>query len=119
MNFAYTFSKAVGICGVSNSDNNPCIQYLPAYDLNRAVMGFDRTHNFQANFVAELPFGRNKRWASDGFLSKVIGGWQVNGLLSAYSGTPFTVTSSGNSLNLPGSTQRADLVNLPTDVRAQ
>ena len=110
MNFAYTFSKAMGICGVTNSDNNPCIQYLPAYDLNRAPMSFDRTHNFQANFVAELPFGRGKRWGSEGFISKVFGGWQVNGLLSAYSGTPFTVASSGNSLNLPGSSQRADLV---------
>jgi hypothetical protein len=109
-NFSYTFSKAIGICGISNSDNNPCIQYLPAYDLNRSVMGFDRTHNFQANFAAELPFGRGKPWVSDGFASKIFGGWQVNGLFSAYSGTPFSVSSSGNSLNLPGSSQRADQV---------
>jgi hypothetical protein len=40
----------------------------------------------------------------------LFGGWQVNGLFSAYSGTPFTVSSSGNSLNLPGSSQTADLV---------
>jgi hypothetical protein len=40
----------------------------------------------------------------------LFGGWQVNGLLSAYSGTPFTVGTSGTSLNLPGSTQRADQV---------
>jgi hypothetical protein len=110
MNFAYTFSKAIGICGVTNSDNNPCIQYRPAYDLNRSLMGFDRTHNVQANFVAELRFGRGKPFASEGFASKLFGGGQVNGLFSAYSGTPFTVTSSGNSLNLPGSSQRADLV---------
>jgi hypothetical protein len=32
----------------------------------------------------------------------------VNGLLSVYSGSPFTVTSSGTSLDLPGSTQVAD-----------
>jgi hypothetical protein len=40
----------------------------------------------------------------------LLGGWQINGLLSAYSGTPFSVTSSGNSLNLPGSSQTADQI---------
>jgi len=33
----------------------------------------------------------------------------VNALLSAYSGAPFSVTADGTSLNMPGSTQRADL----------
>lgn len=110
VDFAYTWSKAMGVCGITNSDNNPCIQYLPALHLNSALMGFDRTHNFQSTFLAELPFGRGKRWASEGFASKLFGGWQMNGLFSAYTGTPFTVSSSGNSLNLPGSSQRADLV---------
>ena len=34
----------------------------------------------------------------------------MNGLLSLYSGAPFTITSSGTSLDLPGSTQFADQV---------
>jgi hypothetical protein len=107
---SYTFSKAVGICGINNSDNNPCIQYLPALHLNRSVQSFDRTHNFQADFLAELPFGRGKSWAQEGVAAALLGGWQVNGLFSAYSGTPFSVSSGGGSLNLPGSSQRADLV---------
>ncbi|MDX2151247.1 MAG: TonB-dependent receptor [Bryobacteraceae bacterium] len=107
---SYTFSKALGVCGITNSDNNPCIQYLPALELNRSVQSFDRTHNFQTDFLAELPFGRGKRWAQQGLASKLLGGWQINGLLSAYSGTPFTVSSNGGALNLPGSSQRADLV---------
>ena len=40
----------------------------------------------------------------------MLGGWQVNGLLSLYSGAPFTITSSGTSLDLPGSTQFADQI---------
>ncbi len=43
-------------------------------------------------------------------MSAIVGGWQVNNLISVYSGTPFNVTSSGTSLNAPGSSQRADLV---------
>lgn len=71
-------------------------------------MPYDRTHNLAAAFVAELPFGKGKRWMSAGAGSKILGGWQVNGLIAAYSGTPFTVTSN-NPLNAPGNTQRANL----------
>jgi hypothetical protein len=41
----------------------------------------------------------------------IAGGWQVNNILSFYSGTPFRVTASGTSLNSPGSTQMADQIN--------
>jgi hypothetical protein len=40
----------------------------------------------------------------------VAGGWQVNGAFSAYSGAPFSISSSATSLNAPGSSQRADQV---------
>jgi hypothetical protein len=73
-------------------------------------MPFDRTHVFTATFVAELPFGRNKPWLNSGFLSAIVGGWQLNSLISAYSGQPFSVTASNASLNAPGNTQRANQV---------
>ena len=34
----------------------------------------------------------------------------MNGVLSLYSGAPFSVSAAGASLNAPGSTQRADQV---------
>jgi hypothetical protein len=40
----------------------------------------------------------------------IAGGWRVNGIYSAYSGTPFTVTANTNSLNTPGSSQTADQI---------
>jgi hypothetical protein len=43
-------------------------------------------------------------------VAAVVGGWQVNNILSFTSGTPFNVTASGTSLNAPGNTQRADQV---------
>jgi len=39
-----------------------------------------------------------------------VRGWQVNGLFSAYSGAPFSVSADGASLNMPGSTQQADQI---------
>jgi hypothetical protein len=80
------------------------------WERNRAVANFDRTHNLQIYAVYELPFGRGKRWASDGPVSWFAGGWQLNGAFSKLSGLPFTVTSSGTSLNAPGNTQTADQV---------
>jgi outer membrane receptor protein involved in Fe transport len=109
-NIAYTWSKAFGICCDTLSDGAPRVQALDYFDLNEAILPNDRPHNFQASFVAQLPFGRDKPFLTDGAGAALLGGWQVNGLFSAYSGTPFTVTASGTSLDLPGSNQVADQV---------
>jgi Carboxypeptidase regulatory-like domain/TonB dependent receptor-like, beta-barrel len=107
----YTWSRTFGICCDTLSDNPPRVQARDYFDLNRARMPQDRPHNFQASVVAELPFGRGKAFLnSGGVLSELVGGWQVNGLLSVYSGAPFTVTSATNSLNAPSNEQQADQI---------
>lgn len=75
---------------------------------NKAVAVFDRTHNLQLYGNYELPFGHNKKFATSGLASNVAGGWQINWILSRTSGTPFTVGTSGTSVNAPGNTQTAD-----------
>jgi len=113
LNLSYTLSKTIGICCDDLSDSPPQIQIPQYFKLNRAVMPFDRTHVFTGTLVAELPFGRGKSWLNSGVLSALVGGWQVNALISAYSGRPFTVTASNASLNTPnpaGNNQRANQV---------
>ena len=107
---SYTWSKVIGICCNDNSDGGPAIQALQFYRLNRSLMGFDRTHNLQLTGLFELPFGRGKPFLTNGVGAAIAGGWQVNTVTSWYSGTPFTVGADGASLNLPGSSQRADQV---------
>jgi len=107
----YTWSKSMGIEGSPNSDGIAAIQIPEFYHLNRALSSFDRTHNVNISNIAELPFGPGRRWLNGGgVLAAIAGGWQVNNILSFYSGTPFNVTSSGTSLNAPGNDQRADQV---------
>ncbi len=78
---------------------------------NRAVAGYDRTQTLRAAWVADLPFGAGRRWGNENPISRAaLSGWQVNGILSAYTGTPFTVGASGTSLNAPGQSQTADQV---------
>jgi hypothetical protein len=108
----YTWGKAINY--VDNSDNlvsDSRISALQYFYLNRARTGFDRTHNFAVTNVWQLPFGRGKHWlSSGGAAAAILGGWQVNTLLSLHSGLPFTVTADDTALNLPGSSQRADQV---------
>ena len=105
---SYTFSKAIAFN--DEADSTLPFNIPNALDRNRSVTGYDRTHNFQAGWTAELPFGQGKRWAQTGVSRLLLGGWQLNGIFSAYSGTPFTVTASGASLNAPTETQTADQV---------
>jgi hypothetical protein len=60
--------------------------------------------------IAVLPFGKGKQFLNAGVASAVAGGWQLNAILSFFSGTPFSVLADGTSLNAPGSTQRADQI---------
>ena len=82
---------------------------LPGYyKLNYGDLPRDVRHNFQTTAIAELPFGKDKPWAQSGPLAQIAGGWQMNFLFSAYSGTPFTAIADNSTLNSSGSTQRAD-----------
>ena len=107
---SYTFSKSIGICCNDDSDGNLAINIPAYYNLNRSVSSFDRRHNLQISSVYELPFGKGKPFATSGIVAKLLGGWQLNGIFSRYSGLPFTVTSAGTSLNAPNNMQRANQV---------
>jgi hypothetical protein len=107
----YTLSKSTGIAGAPNSDNTARIQIPEFYHLNEAISPFDRTHNLQITNLTELPFGPGRPWLNGGgVLAAIVGGWQLNNILSFTSGTPFDITASGTTLNAPGSAQRADQV---------
>jgi hypothetical protein len=106
---AYTWSKAInmtdddGWASVTwNSD-----QY---FDRNRGRAGYDQTHMFQLGFVYDLPAGQGKRFANSGAASYILGGWQVSGIIAAFTGRVFTVGSSSSSLNAAGNGQTADQI---------
>jgi hypothetical protein len=61
---------------------------------------YDVRHRLAVNFVAELPFGTGKRWATSGAGNAILGGWTVSGIYAARSGRPFTVNQSGNNVGI-------------------
>lgn len=111
---AYTWSKAIDYVDddgwVTLSRN-----YAPQFNWNRAPAGYDRTNVLQLSYVYELPFGKGRSYLANGPAAYIVGNWQIAGLVSAFTGTPFTVTTSGSSLNAgPGNTQSADQVSATT-----
>jgi hypothetical protein len=112
----YTWSHAINYN--DNSTYSGLMFAYPTYwDRNKGTAGFDRTNNLQWWTVAQSPFGKNGKWMTTGFGSKVLGNWELNTALSKLSGLPFTVTDAGTVLNAPGNTQVADLVKSNVTIR--
>lgn len=62
----------------------------------------DQTQRFIINSVYELPFFKGQKSA----LGKVLGGWQIGGIWSAFSGGPLGITSAVNNTFSQGGGQR-------------
>ena len=90
----YTYSRALGIGGAqsegSSGPRNPF-----NYSIDYGPLDFDVTNNFVTSFIFAPRYGSN--WNS--IVRQVAAGWQVGGIYSLRTGTPFTLNSSrDNSL---------------------
>jgi len=71
------------------------------YHRNWGLNDFNRTVSYVQSYVYQLPFGKGKRFlAGSRALDMVVGGWQLEGILTIMTGLPFTVTYSATYLNL-------------------
>jgi hypothetical protein len=102
---SYTYGKALGY---QSEDGG--LQYYINAKRNYAPTSFNRTHTFVQSYLWELPFGKGKRWVTSGLGSNILGGWQINGILTAMSGTPLNFTYSSAGLEAPGNGQSPNLI---------
>ena len=95
---AYTLSKSKNM-SANDEDGWTTLDYNSplVYDQNYATAGFDRTHVFQMGFVYALPWLKD----SQSVAGTILGGWQLNGIFAAYSGTPYSIGGTNNALNCP------------------
>ena len=103
---SFSWQKSLGY----QSDDDGGLTFFINQRRNYAPTDFDRQYGFVQSYVYQLPFGDGKKWLSSGVTSKILGNWEISGILTLDSGTPFFVTANGGSLNSPGSTQTANLV---------
>jgi len=106
----YTWSKALTTAQTDRS-SAPMNHYCLSCDYGPSQL--DRRHNFNANFVYELPWFSNQQ----GVVGHILGGWETSGILTLYTGVPLTITSTGvdpagQGVNISASTAsgRPDLV---------
>ncbi|HEY3936554.1 MAG TPA: TonB-dependent receptor [Bryobacteraceae bacterium] len=103
--FAYTWSKcmtdSIGFYG-DGSQSAPASAYVQDLYNRAAEWGpclNDTAHYVTGYLTYDLPIGRDRAFGKN--MNKVanalVGGWQVNGILTFHSGFPLTVNGSDNS----------------------
>jgi hypothetical protein len=86
-------------------------------DAEKGLSSYDHRHRFVSSFVYELPASGNL----PGKVRAVVSGWQIGGIVTVQSGSPFTVVNGVDRANIgAGPGQRPDLIrnpNLPRNTR--
>jgi len=132
----YTYSKSMdNASGLQTGTSYGSQFILNALrpDDNRSVSDFDTRHVVNANFLFQLPFGRDRQWFSgmNKFADALIGGWQLAGVYRWNTGQPvfspfdqaqwatnWNVQSSGVRLRPVTATSPRSTQNIFTDPQA-
>jgi Carboxypeptidase regulatory-like domain len=85
-NINYRWAKSID----NTSYEAPCACTNQSYPIDqkqeRGPSDFDVRHSFNASALWDLPFLRNKR----SLKGKLLGGWQINSIVTAHGGFPWT-----------------------------
>jgi hypothetical protein len=97
VNSAYTWSKALDDASNPGADNaEPNYPQDPAnLAAEKGLSDFDHRNRFVTNFLYNLPIFKN----SEGMVHTALGGWQIGGIWTLQSGSPFTVNLSTDTAN--------------------
>ncbi|MFB3826878.1 MAG: carboxypeptidase regulatory-like domain-containing protein [Bryobacteraceae bacterium] len=103
----YTYSSFINdsddILGGQTNSTLPSVPFN--FRLDRGRSGLDQPHRLVANYVYEFPNPFRNR-----VLTRVLGGWEISGITTVASGTPFTILNSDNALGiLPGAVSTVEL----------
>jgi hypothetical protein len=139
--FLVAFSASKLISDVPNSTttyDNPLNAGLATsvqdpYNLRaeRSISELDIPRSLTVNGIYELPFGPGKPFLSNasGFVSRIVGGWQLGSILTYRSGYPLALSavitgggnrpnSTGRSANIQGDRSRSQQINQWFDTTA-
>jgi hypothetical protein len=97
VNYSYSKSMDEGSDPERNGvSGSPIINAFSPHQ-SYGVSDFDVRHNITANYTAPLPFGRGATFLNKGgVLDRIVGGFQLNGVVHYSTGFPFSATANGN-----------------------
>jgi outer membrane receptor protein involved in Fe transport len=102
---SYTWGKAIDY--VSWHDDQARWADPRRPELNKGPADFDRRHLLTVSFLWEPPLFKEKK----GLAAAALGGWQINGIASYYSGLPIDIRSGrDNNLDTQPNNDRPNLV---------
>ena len=112
---SYTWSKSIddqsnGTDTSAASGQYPQDPYNASLD--RGLSAFDRPNRLVGSAVWQIPFGRGpaERSGFPELVRGVLAGWQLSGILTAQSGTPFSVLMSCADVNAQGNNCRPNRI---------
>jgi hypothetical protein len=97
---SYTFSRLIDIGGESLV-GDLSLRDARNVKAERGLSSADQRHRFVASALYDLPFGNDRQWnlAHNRVANALLGNWQINGILTVRSGTPFTPTLGTSTAN--------------------
>ena len=114
---AYTFSRLITNASEDILGGSPLTGVIQnPFDRSslKAVSSTNSPHVFVANFLAELPFGKGKKYLNGNkYLNTLVGGFQVSGIFRYQAGLPLVVSVSSDT----GNGNWTDLVGYDTNLR--
>ena len=120
-NVNYTLQRPRQHGGDQFETDLPEHQGLYDSDLDYGPPDWDRTHSFIFSLVAELPFGRGRRYMGEmsPLAEGILGGWQFNTNTTIQSGLPFNVSYRDAGQDRDTGPNRPDLVGDPEGPRTR
>lgn len=96
----YVFSKSLD--DASSIGGGGVIVAQDPFDIpaERGLSSFNQTHKFTGNWMYDLPFGENHRFAQKGFPQHLLSNWQWSGSFTIASGLYFTPSVLGGGLDI-------------------
>jgi hypothetical protein len=94
---AYTWSHTLADFG-DNLTAGPLPQNGYDYAAEKSNSNLDIRQRFVANFSWDLPFGQGKRFLSSSGAARWLGDWQLHGIVTLQTGSPYTVTANNDGL---------------------
>ncbi|HKV40648.1 MAG TPA: carboxypeptidase regulatory-like domain-containing protein [Blastocatellia bacterium] len=91
----YTFSKALGVTGVNETDGNG-VDPVDIRNRNWGVLPFDRTHIFNLSYNYNIPNLARGFLGGNALTRGLLNGWQMSGISTLQSGVPIRLKFSGD-----------------------
>jgi len=103
---SYTWSKSIDNASNAGTSNSGVINNPFDWNSNRGLADSDRRHAFVTSYLWDMPRLQKR----NPVLRHVLGGWQNNGIISAYSGLVYSIVAGIDQSLTANGADRADVI---------